>query len=79
MTRRPDAMILTIPVLLYQLLFVVIMYVASRLGRPAAFIALVACLAWTSTHLFFPPLAVLQTCVIVGSFFLFRRRTPTAS
>ena len=66
-------MILTLSVLMYQMLFIAIMFVASRLGRTAALIALVACLAWTATHLFFPPLAVLQTCVIVGSFFLFRR------
>lgn len=69
-------MILTLSVLMYQMLFVAIMFVASRLGRTAAVIALVACLAWTATHLFFPPLAVLQTCAIVGSFFLFRRRMP---
>ncbi|KGQ19770.1 hypothetical protein LF41_2272 [Lysobacter dokdonensis DS-58] len=64
-------MILTIPVVLYQLLFVGIMYAASRFGRTAMWIALVLSLAWTATHLFFPPLAVVQTVVIVGSFYFF--------
>lgn len=66
--------ILTLPVLLYQLLFVAIMYIASRLSHKAMLIALVACLAWTVTHLFFPPLAIVQSAVIVGSYFLFRRK-----
>lgn len=66
--------ILTLPVLLYQLLFVAIMYVASRFGTAAMVVALIACLAWTFTHLFFPPLAVLQSAVIIGSFWLFRRK-----
>ena len=67
-------MILTVPVLLYQLLFVLIMYVASRFGRKALWVALIASLAWTATHLFFPPLAVLQTVVIVASFYFFGPR-----
>jgi hypothetical protein len=62
-------MILTIPILLYQLLFILILYVASRFGSKALTIATILCLVWTATHLFFPPLAVLQTCVIVGSYF----------
>lgn len=67
-------MILSAAVLLYQLFFVVMMYVASRLGRLALNIALVAGLLWTATHVFMPPLAVLQATVIVGSYFIFRRR-----
>lgn len=67
-------MILTLPVLLYQLLFVVIMFVASRFGRKARWVALVLSLTWTATHLFFPPLVVLQTIVIVASFYFFRPR-----
>ena len=71
-------MILTLPVLLYQLLFVLIMYVASRFGRNAMLIALVACLAWTATHVFFPPLMVIQAAVIVGSYLWLRKRKPAA-
>lgn len=70
--------ILTLPVLLYQLLFVAIMYVASRFGHKPMLIALVACLAWTVTHLFFPPLAIVQSAVILGSYFLFRRKHSSA-
>lgn len=65
---------ISLAVLLYQLFFVGVMYAASRLGRTASLIALAACLLWTATHLFFPPLAVLQTCVIVVSYFAFRRK-----
>jgi hypothetical protein len=67
-------MILTIPVLLYQPLFVLILYVASRFGSKALTIATILCLVWTATHLFFPPLAVLQTCVILGSYFWMRSK-----
>ncbi|ALN86432.1 hypothetical protein LC55x_3169 [Lysobacter capsici] len=70
--------ILTLPVLLYQLLFVAIMYIASRFGHKPMLVALVACLAWTVTHLFFPPLAIVQSAVIVGSYFFFRRKLLSA-
>lgn len=63
---------ISIAVIFYQLLFVAIMFVASRFGKTARFLALVACLIWTATHLFYPPLAVLQTLVIVASFFVFK-------
>lgn len=71
-------MILTLPVLLYQLLFVLILYVASRFGSKALTITMVLCLVWTATHLFFPPLAVLQTCVVIGSYLWLRGRLRTA-
>lgn len=61
-------------VLLYQLLFVGVLYVASRLGSLPLHITLVVCLLWTVTHLFFVPLAVLQTLVIVGSYLYFNKR-----
>lgn len=67
-------MILSTAVLLYQLFFVAVMYIASRFGRVPMAIALVASLLWTATHIFMPPLAVLQATVIVGSYFIFRRR-----
>ena len=68
-------MLLTIPVLLYQLAFVLIMYVASRFGRTPLTIALICCLLWTATHVFFPPLMVLQAIVILLSYVFFRRLT----
>lgn len=67
-------MILTLPVSLYQLFFVGVMYVANRIGPRAGVVALIACLLWTATHLFFPPLAVVQTLVIVVSWWWFRNR-----
>ncbi len=66
-------MILTTAVLLYQLFFVGVMFFASRLGRLPMNIALVASLLWTATHVFMPPLAVLQAAVIVSSYFMFRK------
>lgn len=72
-------MILTIPVLLYQLLFVVLHYIASRFGRKALAICMVLCLIWTATHIFFVPLAVLQTAVILVSYVTFRHRIAARS
>ena len=71
-------MILTIPVLLYQVMFVLILFVASRLGRVWLNLATAACLVWTATHIFFPPLAVLQATVIVTTYFVLRSRRSAA-
>ena len=67
-------MIFTLPVLLYQLLFVGVLFVASKFGRVPLNIALVICLLWTATHIFLVPLAVLQASVILVSYMVFRRR-----
>ncbi|HEY5970418.1 MAG TPA: hypothetical protein VIT22_00360 [Pseudoxanthomonas sp.] len=67
-------MILTFSVLVYQLFFVLLLYVASRIGPKVLLVALVCCLLWTATHIFFPPLAIVQTAVIVISYFAFRKR-----
>jgi hypothetical protein len=67
-------MILTLPVLAYQLFFVLVLYVASRISSKALLIALICCLLWTATHVFFPPLAVVQAAVILISYFIFRKR-----
>lgn len=67
-------MILTLPVLVYQLLFVAVLYIASRFGRTALIVAAVLCLLWTTTHVFLLPLALLQGAVIVGSYLVFGRR-----
>lgn len=67
-------MFLTLPVLAYQLLFVAVLYVASRFGRSALNVAMVLCLMWTATHIFLLPLAVLQASVILISYAFFRRK-----
>lgn len=69
-------MILTFPVLVYQLLFVLLMFLGSRLGPRVHALTLALCLLWTATHLFFWPLALLQTLVIVASYAFFRRKAP---
>lgn len=71
-------MILTLPVLAYQLFFVAVLFVASRFGGTALNVAAVACLLWTSTHVFFLPLAVLQGSVIVASYLALRRTRKPA-
>ena len=71
-------MILTLPVLAYQLFFVALLYVASRFSRTALNVAAIACLLWTCTHVFFLPLAVLQGAVIVASYMAFRRPRKSA-
>ena len=65
---------ISIAVLIYQLLFVGVIYVASRLGTVPLHIALVACLLWTVTHLFFVPLAVVPPLVLVGRSLYFTPR-----
>ena len=67
-------MILTIPVLLYQMLFVLLHFIASRFGRKPLTICMVLCLIWTATHIFLVPLAVLQTIVILASYLIFRNK-----
>lgn len=67
-------MILTLPVLAYQLLFVAALCIASRFGRTVLNVALVLCLLWTATHVFLLPWALLQGAVVVGSYLAFRRR-----
>lgn len=67
-------MILTIPVLLYQLFFVLLHFIASRFGKKPLTICLVLCLIWTATHIFLVPLAVLQTIVILASYLTFRNK-----
>lgn len=67
-------MILTIPVLLYQLLFVLLLYIASRFGKKALAICMALCLVWTATHIFLVPLAVLQTVVILSSYAVLRAK-----
>ena len=67
-------MILTVPVFFYQLFFVLILFIASRFGRTALTVVFIACLLWTTTHLFFLPLAILQTLVIVVSYLVFSNK-----
>ena len=67
-------MILTIPVLLYQLLFVLLHFIASRFGMKPLSICMVLCLIWTATLIFLVPLAVLQTIVILASYLIFRNK-----
>ena len=72
-------MIFSAAVVMYQLLFVLIMFVASRFGHIAMIVALLLCLIWTATHLFFPPLVVVQSVVIIGSYAYFRKRLRVAA
>lgn len=69
-------MIFTLPVILYQLLLVAILFVASRFGRAALIISTLVCLAWTATHLFFVPLAVMQSAVILTTAGVLYTRSP---
>ena len=72
-------MLLTLPIIAYQLFFVGLLYVASRFGSRPLLITLVCCLIWTSTHVFFLPLTLLQTGVIVASFLVFRKAAATVT
>ena len=68
-------MILTIPVIAYQLFFVVLHYIASRVGNKTLTACTALCLLWTVTHIILLPLAILQTIVILVSHVVFRRKT----
>ena len=71
--------LLTIPILLYQLFFVFVQFLARKIGNRTANVVLVLCLIWTAFHIFMPLLAVLQTVVILGSYFAFRPKPKTDS
>jgi hypothetical protein len=66
--------ILTIPVILYQLFFVLVQFIARKVSNKTAIVVLVLCLIWTATHVFLPLLATMQAATIVGSFLFFRAR-----
>lgn len=68
---------ISLAVLAYQLFFVALMYFGSRLGPRIAIALMGGALLWTLTHLFFPPLMLLQACVIVGSWWWFRKLART--
>lgn len=67
-------MILSTAILLYQLFFVAVLYLANRLGRLPLNLTLAASLLWTATHVLMPPLAVLQATVILSTYFILRRK-----
>ena len=71
--------LLTIPILIYQLFFVLAQFLARKIGNRTANVVLVLCLIWTAFHIFMPLLAVLQTVVILGSYFTFRPKPKTDS
>jgi predicted branched-subunit amino acid permease len=64
----------TIPVLLYQLLYIIVLWIASKKGKRILTIAFIICLLVTVTHLFFPPLMILQTVVIIFSYLHFLKK-----
>lgn len=66
---------ISLAVVAYQLFFVALMYVGNRIGPRVGVVLMLLAMAWTVTHLFFPPLALLQSCVIVASWWWFRRRS----
>lgn len=67
-------LLITVPILMYQLMFVLILFVASRFGKTPLTIALVCTLLWTATHVFLLPLALFQATVIVISYLVFSSR-----
>ena len=71
--------LLTMPILLYQLFFVLAQFLARKIGDTTANVVLALCLIWTAFHTFMPLLAVLQTVVILGSYFAFRPKPKTDS
>lgn len=58
---------ITIPVILYQLFFITILIGAGLVGRKTLWTVTGMSLLWTSTHLFFVPLAMFQAMIIIGT------------
>lgn len=58
---------ITIPVILYQLFFITVLVIGGLVGRKTLFTLATLALLWTATHVFFWPLAVFQTLVIVST------------
>lgn len=58
---------ITIPVILYQLFFIVLLVVGGLVGRKTLLVLAALSLIWTTTHLFFLPLAIFQGLVIAGT------------
>lgn len=58
---------ITIPVILYQLFFITVLVIGGLVGRKTLFAIAGLALLWTTTHVFFWPLAVFQTLVIAST------------
>ena len=58
---------ISIAVVVYQIAFIAIIGVASSFGKRALGIAVACCMLWTATHVFYPPLAIFQSIVVLGS------------
>lgn len=57
--------ILSVGVIIYQIIIFIIITASGKGGR--WIVTPIACL-WTITHVFFPPLMILQFCVIALAF-----------
>jgi hypothetical protein len=59
--------IISLSVLFYQILIAVIIIVCATWGRKALFVAFVLTSLWTLTHVFYPPLMIVQFITIIVS------------
>lgn len=59
--------IISLSVLFYQILIAVIIIICASKGKKALFIAVVLASLWTLTHVFYPPLMILQFLTIISS------------
>ncbi len=62
-------------VLFYQVLIATIIIVAAYKGKKALTVAVVLAVLWTLSHLFYPPLMILQFCTITGAAIYGYRKT----
>ena len=59
--------ILSLGVLFYQILIAAIIIFAASKGKKFLAIAVGLAFLWTLSHVFYPPLMVVQFCTIIGS------------
>lgn len=58
---------LIIGALFYQILIASIIVFAASKGKKVLIIAVVLAALWTLSHVFYPPLMIVQFCTIIGS------------
>lgn len=59
--------ILSFGVLFYQILIAVIIIFAATKGKKFFAVAVVLAVLWTLSHVFYPPLMIIQFLTIIGS------------
>ncbi len=69
--------ILSLGVLFYQILIAAIIIFAASKGKKSLALAAGLASLWTLSHVFYPPLMVVQFCTIIGSGIYGYKKSPS--